>query len=155
MLPNARYPLVPAYVRGRGRSLSILFLIAAPLLLAAAGVHEKGPRPLVVSNGQKVRLADYLVPGKTTIFDFYSDFCPSCRAIAGDIEKLHEGRDDIAVVLVNVNRPGVRGIDWKSPVSAQFDLPSVGTPQIKVYGPDGKLVAEGKPAYQLVTGWFR
>jgi thiol-disulfide isomerase/thioredoxin len=140
---------------GRGPALAFLVLLAAPLLLKAAGVHEKGLEPLVISNGQKVQLSDYLVPGKTTVFDFYSDYCPSCRAIAHGIEKLHEGRPDIAVVLVNVNRPGVKGIDWKSPVSAQYDLPSCGTPQIKVYGPDGQLVAQGKPAYQMVTGWFK
>ena len=155
MNTSARPRCGPLPARGRGLAFAVLLLLAAPLLLRAAEVHEKGLRPLVISNGQKVRLADYLVPGKTTVFDFYSEFCPSCRAIAADIEKLHEGRADIAVVLVNVNRPGVKGIDWKSPVCAQYDLPSCGTPQLRVYGPDGRLVAQGKPAYQMVTGWFR
>jgi thiol-disulfide isomerase/thioredoxin len=127
----------------------------APVLLMAGETHEKGLKPLVISNGQKVRLADYLVPGKTTVFDFYSEYCPSCRAIAGDIEKLHGSREDVAVVLVNINRPGVKGIDWKSPVSNQYDLPSCGTPKIKVYGPAGNLVADGRVAYQMVTGWFK
>lgn len=133
--------------------LASLFLVAAPVLLSAAAIHEKGPKPLVISNGQKVQLADFMVPGKTTVFDFYSGYCPTCRSIAGDMEKLHESREDIAVVLVNINRPGVKEIDWKSPVSRQYDLPS--TPQLKVYGPDGKLVAEGRAAYQMVTGWFK
>jgi thiol-disulfide isomerase/thioredoxin len=142
-----------AMMHRRGRTLIFLFLIAMPLLIAAAENHEKGLKPLVISNGQRVKLADYLVPGKTTVFDFYSDYCPTCRSIAGDIEKLHEGRGDIAVVLVNINRPGVKTIDWQSPVAKQYNLPS--TPQLKVYGPEGKLVAEGKPAYQMVTGWFK
>jgi thiol-disulfide isomerase/thioredoxin len=153
--PSDRLHPGPLPARERGLAFALLFLLAAPLLLQAAEVHEKGLRPLVISDGQKVQLSDYLVPGKTTVFDFYSEYCPSCRAIAGDIEKLHEGRQDIAVVLVNVNRPGIKGIDWKSPVSAQYDLPSCGTPQIKVYGPDGRLVAQGKAAYQMVTGWFK
>jgi len=139
-------------VHRRRRLFAFLFLIAAPVLLPAAEVHEKGLKPLVISNGQKVKLADYLVPGKTTVFDFYSEYCPTCRSIAGGLEKLHESRGDIAVVLVNINRPGFKGIDWTSPVAKQYDLPS--TPQLKVYGPDGKLVVEGKPAYQMVTGWF-
>jgi thiol-disulfide isomerase/thioredoxin len=139
--------------QGRVRILAFLFLLAAPVLLPAAEFHEKGLKPLVISNGRKVKLADYLVTGKTTVFDFYSPYCPTCREIAGDIEKLHESRGDLAVVLVNINRPEVKVIDWNSPVAKQYALPS--TPQLKVYGPDGKLVAEGKPAYQMVTGWFK
>ncbi len=138
---------------GRARFAWLLLLLAGTAALPAAEVHEKGTMPLVISNGQKVKLADYLVPGKTTVFDFYSEFCPTCRAIAGDMEKLHRGREDVAVVLVNINRPGMKVIDWHSPVSKQFDLP--GTPHLKVFGPDGRLVAEGKPAYVLVTGWFK
>ena len=153
MLPCAKRSFRSAFSHGRRRLLVSLFLAAAPMLLLAAGVHEKGPKPLVISNGQKVRLADYLVPGKTTVFDFYSPYCPTCMAIAGDIEKLHENRGDIAVVLVNINRPDVKVIDWESPVAKQYDLPS--TPQLKVYGPDGRMVAEGKPAYLMVTGWFK
>ena len=133
--------------------MALVFLVVAPVLLSAGEVHEKGLKPLVISNGQRVKLADYLVPGKTTVFDFYSEYCPTCRSIAAGVEKLHESREDIAVVLVNINRPGVKEIDWTSPVAKQYDLPS--TPQLKVYGPDGKLMAEGKPAYQMVTGWFK
>jgi thiol-disulfide isomerase/thioredoxin len=142
-----------AFMRGQGRVLAFLLFLAAPALLPAAEVHDKGTKPIEISHGQKVKLADYLVPGKTTVFDFYSEYCPTCRSIAGSMEKLHGDRGDIAVVLVNINRPGFKGIDWQSPVSRQYDLPS--TPQLKVFGPDGKLVAEGKPAYQMVTGWFR
>lgn len=138
---------------GRCGMLGILFLVVAPVLLSAAGIHEKGMKPLVISNGQKVKLSDYLVPGKTTVFDFYSPYCSTCRSIAPDMDKLHESREDLAIVLVNINRPGVKVIDWQSSVAQQYDLPS--TPQLKVYGPDGKLVAEGKAAYQLVTGWFK
>jgi thiol-disulfide isomerase/thioredoxin len=141
------------FEHGRGRALAALLLFTAPALLFAAELHEKQMKPLVISNGQRVALADYLVPGKTTVFDFYSEYCPTCRSIAPEMEKLHASRPDVAVVFVNVNRPGVKVIDWQSPVVKQYDLPS--TPQLKVFGPDGKLVAEGKPAYQMVTGWFK
>jgi thioredoxin len=142
-----------AFGHGRGRVLAALLALAAPALVLAGTVHEKGAKPIVISHGDKVTLGDYLVPGKTTVFDFYSEFCPTCRAIAPDMERLHAGRGDIAVVFVDINRPGMKAIDWKSPVAKQYDLPS--TPQLKVFGPDGKLVAEGKSAYQLVTGWFK
>ena len=140
-------------LRRLGSLALLLLLAAAPMQLRAAGIHEKGPDPLVISNGQTVDLADYLVPGKTTVFDFYSEYCPTCRSIAPDLRRLHAGRPDLVVVLVNVNRPGIKTIDWQSPVAKQYSLPS--TPQLQVFGPDGKMLAEGKPAYRLVTGWFR
>jgi thiol-disulfide isomerase/thioredoxin len=132
-------------------ALAFAALIAAPGVAQADGVHEKGPVPLVISNGKKVKLADYLVPGKTTVFDFYSEFCPTCRALSTSLKKLHANRDDVALVFVDINRPGVKGIDWDSPVSLQYALPA--TPQFKVYGPDGKLEAEGRDAYELVKKW--
>lgn len=118
----------------------------------AGGVHEKGSAPLVISNGEKVKLAHYLVTGKATIFDFYSEYCPTCKALTPSLEKLHATHADVAVVMVNINRPGFKGIDWDSPVSKQYDLPS--TPQFKVYGPDGKLMAEGPSAFELVKKWI-
>jgi len=128
-------------------------LLAAPLAATAADTHVKGPEPVHISQGQTVTLADYLVPGKITVFDFYSEFCPPCRAIGPRLVKLHQTRDDIAVVKVDINRPGVRGIDWQSPVARQFGLESI--PHFKVYGPDGKLQAEGDPAYEMVAGWLQ
>lgn len=131
--------------------LCVAVLWAPPAILAG-GLHEKGDTPAVISHGQKVTLADYVVPGRTTVFEFYSENCPTCRSIAPGLQKLHSTHSDVAVVKVDINRPGAKGIDWGSPVSKQYDLPS--TPQIKVYGPNGKLVAEGPAAYKLVTGWF-
>lgn len=135
-----------------------LFLpaLASAAEVATADTHTKGVKPRRIAQGQIVNLADYLVPGKTTIFDFTSKYCPPCEAIAPEMDKLHARRADIAVVAVDINRPETRGIDWKSPVAQQYALRSI--PHFKVYGPDGKLIAEDKPndakARQLVTQWF-
>jgi hypothetical protein len=59
----------------------------------------------------------------------------------------------VAVVKVDINRPDHRGIDWKSPVAGQYKLQSV--PQFKVIGPDGKLLAEGDAAYDLVVNLIK
>ncbi len=134
-------------------ALGLAVLLAVPLGLTAAENHEKGPEPVHISQGQTVALADYLVPGKITVFDFYSEYCPPCRAISPRLVKLHQTRDDIAVVKVDINRPGVKGIDWQSPVARQYNLESI--PHFKVYGPDGKLQAEGDPAYEMVAGWLK
>lgn len=145
-------PLVAAFV-----ALPLLAFAAASASQSTAEVGAKPAKPLHVSRGQPIKLADYLSPGKTVIFDFYSDFCGPCVAVAPRLEKLHAKRADIVVVKVDINRPGVKGIDWQSPVTKQFGLRSI--PHFKVYGPDGKLVAEdgpgGRKAAEMVLAWAK
>jgi thiol-disulfide isomerase/thioredoxin len=139
-----------------------LSVLMAAIAFAAGAFAQTAatPRPSgikvsevqTIANGQEVKLANYLAPGRTTIFDFYSEYCPPCRALAPQLDKLHKTRQDIVVVKVNINRPGVRGIDWKSSVARQYDLHSV--PHLKVFGPDGKLKAEGKEARTMVGEWI-
>jgi thiol-disulfide isomerase/thioredoxin len=124
--------------------MKTLATLIVSLALAVAGfAATKGAEPAHVSMGQTITLADVLVPGKTTIVDFTSKFCGPCQFYTEPLAKLHSQRDDIAVVKVDINRPEVRGIDWKSPVSQQFKLRSI--PHFKVFGPDGKLIAEDIP----------
>jgi thioredoxin 1 len=135
-----------------------LTLLATLLLLGTltglrAADRTKPLKPEHISRGAEVTITDYLVPGKTVIFDFTSEFCPPCRAVAPHLEKLHQSREDIVVVKVDINRPDVKRIDWDSPVAEQYRLQSV--PHFKVYGPDGKLVVEGKPASKLVYSWLQ
>src|SRR5687768_13823709 len=131
----------------------------APRAFAAAAqaAAQKGPKPLHVSKGSQVTLTDYLIPGKTTVFDFYSDYCPPCVQVAPLLDKLHQTREDIVVVKVDINRPGVKRIDFSSPVAQQYRLQAI--PHFKVYGPDGKLMAEDGPnsakARQLVMSWIQ
>ena len=135
-----------------------LFLpvLASAAEVAAADTHTKGAKPRRIAQGQTVNLADYVVPGKTTVFDFTSKYCPPCEAIAPELDKLHAKRADIAVVAVDINRPETRGIDWKSPVAQQYSLRSI--PHFKVYGPDGKLLAEDTPndakGRKMVMQWL-
>ena len=123
---------------------------AAPPAPAAA---ETGAAAAIrtISHGQQVNLQDYLTAGKTTIFDFYSEFCGPCRMLSPKLEQLAQMRPDLALVKVDINRPGQQGIDWQSPVARQYSLQSI--PHLKIYGADGKLMAEGEQAYQLVMGW--
>ena len=128
-------------------------LFAVGTVVSAEAARSKPSKPEHISRGAEVKITDYLVPGKTTIFDFTSQYCPPCRAVAPLLEKLHATRDDIVVVKVDINRPTFKGIDWQSPVAKQYDLGSV--PHFKVYDPNGKLVAEGKRASKLVYGWLQ
>jgi thiol-disulfide isomerase/thioredoxin len=117
---------------------SVLCLLSSVALAAAT----KGAEPLRISQGGEVTLTDYLVPGKTVVFDFTSKFCGPCRLYDEPLHDLHTRRADVVVIKVDVNRPDVQGIDWESPVVRQFDLRSI--PHFKVYSPQGKLLAEDK-----------
>ncbi len=121
--------------------------LIAPALTAAA--PAKGAEPAHISQGQEVALTDYLVPGKTVIFDFTSKYCGPCQAYTQPLALLHAQRADIAVVKVDINRPDVKGIDWQSPVARQYGLHSI--PQFRVYGPDGRLVAADHLVYDAAS----
>ena len=129
-------------------ALAVLFAPASALVLPAAtpaakDAAVKPAKPAHVSRGQPVKLTDYLVPGKTVVFDFFSEYCGPCVQVAPALEQLHQTKPNVVVVKVDINRPGVKGIDWKSPVAQQYGLHSI--PHFKVYGPDGKLKAEDSP----------
>lgn len=105
-----------------------------------------------ISHGEQVTLEDYLVPGQYVIFDFFSEYCGPCVQFAPTVERLATQRDDVVLVVVNINRPGMQGIDWQSPVAQQYSLRSI--PHFKIYGPDGELAAEGNAAREMIVGWL-
>ena len=115
-------------------------------------VNEKPAKPLVISRGAKVKLADYLVPGKITVFDFTSKFCPPCVRLSPKLDALHAKRDDIVVVKIDINRPGVRGIDFQSPVASQYGIDEI--PHIKIYDANGKRLSQGDKAMKTLQGWI-
>ena len=114
---------------------------------------EKSAVPIRVSQGQEIDLADYAVEGQSVVFDFMSDYCPPCKQIAPYMDRLHAESSAVTVVKVDINRPGVRGIDWQSPVAAQYRLSSI--PHFKVMDDEGNLVAEGDQAWEMVVGWLQ
>lgn len=131
-------------------SFVLAAVLAAPF--AAADSGKKAPKPEKIAHGSKVDIKEHLVAGKTTIVDFTSDYCPPCRYFSPLLDELHATRDDLAVLKVDINRPDVRGIDWNSPVVEQYGIRSV--PHFKVFGPDGKLMAEGDAARDMVVKWL-
>jgi len=85
--------------------------------------------------------------------DFYSKYCPPCMRISPLLEELGKKRSDIQVVKLDINRPDVVGIDWKSPLAGQYQLQSI--PHFKIFDGSGKLLKEGDPAFQQVLGWLK
>ena len=134
------------------RLLCLLTITTLLFSATQAAAAVKAAKPERIAFGQEVDITQYLVPGKTVVFDFTSDFCPPCRAINPHLDKLHASRDDVVVVKIDINRPDVRGIDWNSPVAKQYNMRSI--PYFKVFGPDGTQIADGQEARQMVTAWF-
>jgi len=160
----------PGYNTTFGRILVVIFAVA--LLAACSGSGNATDRdaentvvvasdadtpeaahPIRISQGQEVQLADYAVEGQYVVFDFMSDYCPPCRQIAPWMDRLNNESDEVTVVKVDINRPGVRQIDWQSPVAAQFRLSSI--PHFKVMDEKGNLVAEGDQAWNMVVVWLQ
>jgi thioredoxin len=112
----------------------------------------KPQSPKVIGQGAEIDLATQRDPERTTVFDFTSAYCPPCQRIAPYLDKLHEGRDDVAVVKVDINRPDTRGIDWASPTARQFGLQQI--PHFKVMDKEGTIIAEGNMAWDLVVKWI-
>ncbi len=100
-----------------------------------------------------INLKQEIVKGKINIIDFYSLYCPPCKKMAPYLKKLDEVRRDIVVIKIDINRPGITGIDWKGPVAQQFNLQKI--PYYIVISPFGKLMHEGKEAYNYVVQLLR
>ncbi len=125
-------------------------------LLAAATVLAKEPGPpppiaLAGAQGQAIDLQRHLVPGKITIFQLFSLYCPSCAYTTPKVERLAREFPDFVLRKIDINRPGVVGADFDSPVARQFEL--TGIPHFKIYDATGKFRAEGKKAYHQVLTW--
>lgn len=99
--------------------------------------------------GAEFAIEAHLKGGKTNIVDFYSDYCPPCRKISPLLKKLEKKRSDLVVLKVDINRKGVKGIDWMSPLARQYGLQSV--PHFQIYDGEGKLVKQGQEAYMAVA----
>ncbi|HMD61781.1 MAG TPA: thioredoxin family protein [Opitutaceae bacterium] len=101
-----------------------------------------------LSHGQTIDIDSLACPGKITVVDFSSDYCAPCVQLAMFLIKASKHYPQrYAIRRVNINRPGVNGIDWQSPVSKQFQIGSL--PSLVVY--DNRVkVAEGSAARQWI-----
>jgi len=118
-------------------------------------VRPDVPRVALVNRltpGAAVDLGAFLVSGKTVLFDCYSDYCGPCLVLAPYLERLVASREGLLLRKLDVNRPGVKGIDWGSPLARQYRLQSL--PHFKIYDGQGRLLAEGDEARNMVSGWF-
>jgi thiol-disulfide isomerase/thioredoxin len=100
-----------------------------------------------------INLKKQIVKSKINIIGFYSIYSPPCKRIAPFIKKLEDKRQDVVVIRININREGVTGVDWQSPVVKQFNLKSI--PYFIIISPWGRLMCEGEEAYNYVIQLLR
>ena len=146
---------VKAMSRAR-KSLALSPVLAALLALAMVSSGAwAGAVPEANSGnpGQTLDVKSLLVKGKTTLIDFHSPFCPPCVRLAPLLAQLAAKRPDLAVKKVNINRPGVQGIDWRSPLAQQYQIRQV--PYFMIFNPQGQLAAQGREATEPVERWLR
>jgi thioredoxin 1 len=147
------------YVKAMRRACKSLLhsLVLAALLALALVSSPAWAGTLADANagnpGQTLDVKSLVVKGKTTLIDFYSPFCPPCVQLAPIMARLAEKRPDLAIKKANINRPGVDGIDWRSPLAQQYQIRQV--PYFMIFNPQGQLVAQGREATETVGGWLR
>ncbi len=137
------------------KQINRLLLVAIALFLLMASINckkeaepDKGRILDNPAGNQEIDIESMLHRGKINIIDFYSEYCPPCVRISPLLAKLQDKRDDIAVIKIDINRPGIKRIDWESPVVKQFRLSSI--PHFIVFDKNGNKDKEGKEAYEYV-----
>ena len=101
---------------------------------------------VVVSKGEAIDLEANAVKGKYTLYDFYADWCPPCRALDPQLRQLAAGREDLAIRKIDI-------VDWTTPVVAQHKVEAL--PYMVLFGPDGKRLAAGEEVYLMVERLFK
>jgi thiol-disulfide isomerase/thioredoxin len=140
-----RYLRVEGTVKTIGQLLLILMLAAFPLSqpVVAGEVLQAN----LGREGQAVNPKSLIVPGRPVVVDFFSPYCPPCQILAPRLERL-AAKTNVVVMKVNINRPGIQGIDWQSPAAQQFGLKTV--PYLVLFDPQGKMIAEGQQAIEII-----
>ncbi|MBI5175432.1 MAG: hypothetical protein SFV17_00310 [Candidatus Obscuribacter sp.] len=122
--------------------------------MSESQIQETGFLPLNADKpGTPVEVKDYLVAGKYTVVVYFSPYDGAYGNLEPGLMQLAQVRQDIAVRTINVNRPGVQGIDMQSPImiNAQGQV----LPYFQIYEPSRRLRAQARPAYEQVLQWLR
>lgn len=103
--------------------------------------------------GTPVDLFPYLVPGKYTIVEFYSPYDEVSPSLNPKLVQLAQSRSDLAVRVININRPEVQQVDWQSPIMQNEQFNSM--PYFRIYDPTRSLRAQGRPAREQIEQWVQ
>jgi hypothetical protein len=107
-------------------------------------VNEKDP-------GAVVQISKQLVRGRKTVHLFTSRHCDVTKPAIEAVSAVACLKDDIAVRLFEIDRPDATHQDFDSPLAKQENIHVV--PLLRIYGKDGRLIAEGTEAKHLIREW--
>ena len=79
--------------------------------------------------------------GEIALIEFYTDWCPSCKAVRGTLERLAEERDDLDVRTVNA--------DENPELAKKFGIMSVPTFVVMKEGVVSRRVSGAKTINEL------
>lgn len=103
--------------------------------------------------GGEVLIEEFVQGDQITIFNFHSQFSPLCMKYTPWLMQLDQKRNDIVVFRIDVNRPGISGLDIHSPVAQQFGLERL--PYFVVYQADGTRSHDGQEARNYIEQLIR
>lgn len=115
--------------------------------------------------GNKIRLSDFVKPGKYTLIDFWAGWCPYCVRELPELARLRRIFADKGFDIVGVavreepaktkNMVDKKGIDWPVIYNTQmipYDIYGfVGIPHHILVGPDGKIISRGESVEQIAS----
>jgi|SRR6267378_914303 len=136
------------------RGVRYLMLAAGGVVLAGAvlgayGLNRKPQREAdveIIAHGEEVDLAQHVVPGKYTVFDFYAVWCPPCRALSPALEKLAaRNRETLAIRKVDI-------VDWTMPVAEQHGIQEL--PYLVLFDRGGHRLAAGEEVFDELARLF-
>ena len=140
-------PSEPLGRRERMLLAAVAAVLAVVLFWLRGGLHPEAPLERLARRSPDLTTA--LANGRPTVVEFYADWCEACRAMAPAMEAIErEHRDDLDVVLLNVDNPR-----WQ-PQLEQYGVN--GIPQLEFFDAAGRdvgrsLGARRPPELQALT----
>lgn len=132
--------------------VTVLAMTMHPAHAEELSFQEPDDQITVITRGEEVDIEEWLPEGQVTVVDFFSPYCPPCRAIKGPLIEAVENDEDCALRIVDINREDVEGIDWDSPVARQHEIQ--GVPFFIIYDPEGNEALRGEEAFAYVQEWL-
>lgn len=103
--------------------------------------------------GMPATVERYLVPGKYTIVAYFSQYDAPSMNVLPRLAQLPGVNNTVAVRTVDINRSGVQGIDWQSPVVQEAGIQTL--PYFQIFDPGRNLRAHGRPAQEQIGQWVQ